>query len=250
MTVKMNFDINWPLFIAIDGVDGLGKSTQAQLLASEFIKENIAASITAEAKGTPLADVIRSEYLSGKRQVDNMVNAFSFTADRYDRFTNEDGMLARLANNEVVIADRFLHSSMVYSALGVDNRKNAQDVMKLMYECNIHLIRMIRSVCKHCIAFVLLPSTEMEDELLRRIAARDNSPEIYENKELLCRGSKLMRDAIDYHTGECMTNQLYDVTIPLIISPFMDIKYVRSKILQSIALYCNGFRDTSWILGK
>ena len=47
------------LFITIEGIEGVGKTTQLRLLSEKLYTENIPVLVTREPGGTPLADDIR-----------------------------------------------------------------------------------------------------------------------------------------------------------------------------------------------
>ena len=178
MQIDLKLFLKKPLFIVLEGLDCAGKSTQVKLLCDRLNEEGIVTSTTAEAKGTPIADVIRAEYMTGKRNVDNMVNALSFSADRYDRFTNEDnGVIKRLKQGESVIADRWILSSLVYSCIGVKKEKT-KERMQLMMNINYDIIR---EVSKHAniISFYIYYLEEEMEKIISRASNR-GSTEIYE----------------------------------------------------------------------
>jgi len=184
-----------PLFIVFEGVDGIGKSTQVELLKKHLEEEGFNVSTTAEAKGTPLADVIRAEYLSGKRDVNNLTNAFSFSADRYDRFTNTNGgVIQRLKSGQSVIADRWIHSSMVYSAIQYTDYKEITSCMQLMKDVNMPLADRVMDVA-YLLEFHL--STTEISELVNRINERSDKPqEIYESRDQILKQESLYNHAI------------------------------------------------------
>lgn len=105
------------LFIAFEGIDGSGKSTQARLLAERLRSEGHKVHLTAEPTTGPIGRMIR-EAFSGKQPLDHRVIAGLFVADRLHHILNqEDGMLKLLADGYTVICDRYLLSSYAYQGV-------------------------------------------------------------------------------------------------------------------------------------
>ena len=104
-------------FIALEGGEGAGKSTQARLLADALRARGIEAVLTREPGGTPGAEAIRGLLLGvagegwGPR-----AEALLFAAARSDHV--ERRIRPALARGEWVICDRFLDSSRAYQGGG------------------------------------------------------------------------------------------------------------------------------------
>ncbi len=104
-------------FITLEGGEGVGKSTQARLLAEALEARGIAVECTREPGGTPGAEAIRSLLLAppadgwGPR-----AEALLFAAARADHL--EKRILPALAQGKWVICDRFLDSTRAYQGGG------------------------------------------------------------------------------------------------------------------------------------
>ena len=105
-------------FIALEGIDGSGKSTQARMLAERMRQEGIACYATMEPTDSPIGALIR-QILTGRVKTDNRVIAPLFVADRLDHLLNEvNGILPKIEEGIHVITDRYYFSSYAYH--GVD----------------------------------------------------------------------------------------------------------------------------------
>ena len=104
--------------IALEGIDGSGKSTQARMLAERMRQEGIACYATMEPTDSPIGALIR-QILTGRVKTDNRVIAPLFVADRLDHLLNEvNGILPKIEEGIHVITDRYYFSSYAYQ--GVD----------------------------------------------------------------------------------------------------------------------------------
>ncbi len=104
--------------IALEGIDGSGKSTQARLLAERMRREGIACYATMEPTDSPIGSLIR-QIMTGRVRTDNRVIAPLFAADRLDHLLNEvNGILHKVEEGIAVITDRYYFSSYAYQ--GVD----------------------------------------------------------------------------------------------------------------------------------
>ena len=105
-------------FIALEGIDGSGKSTQIQYLAERLKEREIRCYTTFEPTYSPIGSVIH-QILSGRVKTDNRALAALFVADRMDHLLNEvNGIAPMLEEGITVISDRYYFSSYAYH--GVD----------------------------------------------------------------------------------------------------------------------------------
>jgi dTMP kinase len=106
-----------PLFIAFEGLDGGGKSTQARLLAEALRQRGYAVTETREPGGTALGEGIRGLLLEPDAPpATPLAAAFLLSAARAQLVS--EVIAPALARGEVVIADRFADSTVAYQAFG------------------------------------------------------------------------------------------------------------------------------------
>lgn len=107
------------LFIAFEGIDGSGKSTQLQLLHKQLQEEGRKVYQTCEPSDGPIGTQLR-QILKGRMKADSRVIAALFAADRLDHLTNQvDGIVAKLEEGITVLSDRYYFSSYAYHSVDV-----------------------------------------------------------------------------------------------------------------------------------
>ena len=100
-------------FIAFEGGEGAGKSTQARLLAESLRARGLTVVVTREPGGTPGAEAIRSLLLSPPGEAwPPQAEALLFAAARADHVAHL--IRPALARGDWVICDRFVDSSRAY----------------------------------------------------------------------------------------------------------------------------------------
>lgn len=109
------------LFVAFEGVDRAGKTTQLHLLADR-LRERHEVVVTREPGGTPVAEAIRVLLLAEDIEMSARCEALLFAAARADHV--ERTIRPALQRGAVVLTDRYLDSSLAYQGvargLGVD----------------------------------------------------------------------------------------------------------------------------------
>lgn len=99
-------------FIAFEGGEATGKSTQAKLLA-----ERLGAVLTREPGGTPLGEAIRGFVLDpAQTSMGDRAEALLFAAARAQHI--DEVIRPALASGRHVVTDRFAGSSLAYQAFG------------------------------------------------------------------------------------------------------------------------------------
>ena len=98
-------------FIAFEGIDGSGKSTQIRLLANKLKEIGVYCYTTMEPTDSPIGSLIH-QIMTGRIKTDNKVIAGLFVADRLDHLLNDvNGVLSKIMEGTTVITDRYYFSS-------------------------------------------------------------------------------------------------------------------------------------------
>ena len=107
-------------FIAFEGIDGSGKTTQFNMLTARLSKLGLKCYGTKEPTDSPIGSLIR-QILTGRIKADNRVLANLFAADRADHLLNEiDGIYKKIENGVTVITDRYYFSSYAFHGVDMD----------------------------------------------------------------------------------------------------------------------------------
>ena len=104
-------------FLTIEGIEGVGKSTQVARLSAGLNERGIAHVVTREPGGTPLAERIREIVLDGARgeslpPTAELLLMFACRAQNVDQW-----ILPALGQGQIVISDRFTDSTLVYQGV-------------------------------------------------------------------------------------------------------------------------------------
>jgi dTMP kinase len=102
------------MFVTFEGVDGSGKSTQAQLLAERLRSEGREVVLTREPGGTAAGEQIRDVVLHGEGLAP-WAEASLFAAARAQLV--DEVIRPALARGADVVSDRYLDSSLAYQGL-------------------------------------------------------------------------------------------------------------------------------------
>ena len=161
---------NQGCFLAFEGIDGSGKSTQIELLRQRLERENIPCVFTREPTDFPVGALLR-RILTGGIQADPRVVAALFTADRLDHLLQpEKGVLDIIRRGSSVVTDRYYFSSYAYQSVDVP--------MDRIIDANAQSAELLRPAAN---IFIDVDP----DEALQRIAANRDHVELFETRERL-----------------------------------------------------------------
>lgn len=108
------------LFIALEGIDGSGKSTQTELLTEQLSAAGHKVYSTFEPTDNFIGTIIRN-ILKGEKKADDRTIAGLFVADRLHHLLNEtNGIVKKLEEGYTVITDRYYFSSYAYHGTHMD----------------------------------------------------------------------------------------------------------------------------------
>ncbi len=106
------------LYIAIEGIDGSGKSTFLDALVKELDRKNVDFTTLREPGHGQIGEKIRDLLLSNEYSVSQRTEALLFAANRAQ--LSEDVIKPALSSGKWVFSDRTVISSLAYQALGRD----------------------------------------------------------------------------------------------------------------------------------
>ncbi|WP_010205666.1 dTMP kinase [Salinibacterium sp. PAMC 21357] len=104
------------LFITLEGGDGVGKTTQSQLLVQWLEEAGHTVVVTREPGGTDLGLELREIVLHRRGEMDPRAEALIYAADRAHHIATL--VKPALERGEIVVQDRYIDSSEAYQGAG------------------------------------------------------------------------------------------------------------------------------------
>ncbi|MCW2747082.1 MAG: tmk [Nocardioidaceae bacterium] len=105
------------VFVALEGGEGAGKSTQSQLLASWLTDRGYGVLLTREPGGTPVGTALRGIVLDpATGALSSRTEALLYAADKAEHV--DTIVLPALADGQVVVTDRYIDSTLAYQGAG------------------------------------------------------------------------------------------------------------------------------------
>jgi dTMP kinase len=102
--------------VVLEGAEGVGKTTQARLLAEALQSAGVACTSVREPGGTALGEAVRGLLLDGTHAPDPAAEALLFLASRAQVLA--DVVRPALERGDVVVVDRFFLSTYAYQIAG------------------------------------------------------------------------------------------------------------------------------------
>jgi dTMP kinase len=105
-------------FIALEGIDGSGTTTQCRALADALAARGHRVTTTREPSPGPIGRLVRASLAADAREIGPAPLALLFAADRLQHVEQE--IEPALRRGEVVVCDRYVLSSFAYQSLDCD----------------------------------------------------------------------------------------------------------------------------------
>lgn len=185
MKYPVNFEIELlknpykGLYIALEGIDGCGKTTQVAQLSEYFKKQGRKVVTTREPRKEGLIGELVHKVLLGKEKIPTVAIQYLFSADRSAH--HQELVLPSLKKGKVVITDRCFWSAVVYGILDrTGGRYDKSDADLLLITQSI--LSMYHQFTVPDYSFYLKISVK---ESIKRLNAKKDAKEIYEKEELI-----------------------------------------------------------------
>jgi dTMP kinase len=166
-------------YIAIEGIDGSGKTTQVEKIVDYFRSKGKTVIQTREPRKTGVIGEIAQKVLNGKLKMSRLALQYLFATDRV--LSQEEVIIPALKRGDIVVSDRCFWSAIVYGILdrtgGKYDYKQA-DFMLIVYS----ILSMYHRFIVPDYTFYLKNSL---NTVLPRIKSKNDVKEIYEDREKL-----------------------------------------------------------------
>lgn len=114
------------VFIAIEGIDGCGKTTQSKKLVRWLKKKRIKSVYTREPTNGVVGRILKK--MARRENVDPKIEALLFAADRLEHLENI--ILPYLEKGYVVVSDRYVYSSLAYQSVTTRDPQWVREINK------------------------------------------------------------------------------------------------------------------------
>ncbi len=165
-------------YIAVEGIDGSGKTTQVEKLAQYFKSQGREVVLTREPRKEGVVGNIVQQVLTGKLRIPPAGLQYLFSTDRV--LHHEEVIEPALKSGKIVISDRCFWSALVYGILDKVGEYNEDTASFLLISQSI--LSMYHQFTAPDNTFLLKVPLELAFE---RISKKDDVKEIYEDKEKL-----------------------------------------------------------------
>lgn len=184
MKYHVEFDIDLKrnpykgVYIALEGIDGSGKTTQTEKLAEYFRSKGKSVVQTREPRKEGIIGNIVQKVLTGKVKMPSVGLQYLFSTDRI--LHHEEIINSALKEGKVVISDRCFWSAVVYGILDRVGRYDPE-IPNFLY-ISQSILSMYHQFIVPDFTFALSVSLETA---LKRISKKNDKIEIYEDREKL-----------------------------------------------------------------
>jgi len=115
-TTEQCKELTQGILIAIEGIDGAGKTTLIKIVNTLLREEGFSTIITKEPGDTPVGKQIREILINQTTPMNYCTEYLLFAADRAQHFV--EVIIPALQENKIVISDRLADSSLAYQGYG------------------------------------------------------------------------------------------------------------------------------------
>ena len=203
---------NFAKFIAFEGAEAVGKSTQIKLLSKAFHNASLPNIMTREPGGSSMAEKIRDLLLNNNFH--KISELLLFFASRHENI--EHIIKPNLQNNVTVFCDRFVLSSLVYQGI----------ILNIPIENILHLHKVYNDNLFPHLTIIIDISTE---NCLLRLQDRQNNNKIDEKPK-------------EFHEKIIQSFRNYGNIYPsdsIMINGNQDIYSLHKEIIKNINTYFN-----------
>ncbi len=116
-------------FITVEGIDGCGKTTQAEFIIDSLVNAGLSAKLVREPGGDPISESVRKLLLHAEESMSDRAEALLMIASRAQ--LTDKIILPKIINGTWVVADRYADSTLAYQGggrgLSIGSLKNIND---------------------------------------------------------------------------------------------------------------------------
>ena len=187
MKYHVSFDIDFKrnkdkgLYVALEGIDGSGKTTQVAKLAKYFKSKGYSIIQTREPRKKGIVGDLVHKVLLGKIKFPTVALQYLFSTDRF--LNHEDVILPSLKSGKLVLSDRSFWSAVVYGILDRSMEDYNYKISNQILMAH-SILSMYHQFTAPDITFYLRIPLRTS---LKRIGVKKESKEIYEEKEKIKR---------------------------------------------------------------
>ena len=114
-------------FITVEGIDGCGKTTQAEFIIDGLIEAGLSAKLVREPGGDPISESIRKLLLHAEESMSDRAEALLMIASRAQ--LTDKVILPQIIDGKWVVADRYADSTLAYQGGGRGLSVNSLDMI-------------------------------------------------------------------------------------------------------------------------
>lgn len=166
-------------YIALEGIDGSGKSTQLHLLAEKLRAEKIPVVLTSEPKSDSVVGKIIREVLSNNIKMPSTAFQYLYSADRV---INQDTIVKpALEKGEYVLTHRSFWSVIPYGVMDKGYSEYDEKNAEVLMVAQGLLSQYHQFICPDVTFYLDVPV----EIAMERLSSMDKKKEIYEKKDKL-----------------------------------------------------------------
>tara|TARA_B100000941_G_scaffold168011_1_gene119748 strand:+ start:260 stop:661 length:402 start_codon:yes stop_codon:yes gene_type:complete len=103
-------------FITVEGIDGCGKTTQAEFIVDSLVELGKSSKLVREPGGDPISESIRKLLLHAEESMSDRAEALLMIASRAQ--LTDKVILPQIIDGKWVVADRYADSTLAYQGGG------------------------------------------------------------------------------------------------------------------------------------